>query len=60
MTESFKLPIGVEIDWPDLLRRYIDHVGYCEGTTFLSDSWQRELIERFNQNEINVLRKLDP
>lgn len=60
MTDPFKLPIGVEIDWPDLLRRYIEHVGYCEGTSFLSASWDRELKKSFNQNEINVLRRLDP
>jgi hypothetical protein len=47
-------------DYPDyrtLLLKYINHVGECEGTTFLSDRWHDDRL--FTDEEWSVMQQLD-
>lgn len=48
----------VKIDWRDLLRRYLEHVEYAEGTTFLSALYRKESASRFSDAEWAALREL--
>lgn len=45
------------IDYRDLLRRYIRHVGECEGITFMPPRHESEIV--FTADEIAELRRLD-
>lgn len=50
------------IDWRWLLRRYIDHVWYNEGTVFLSDTYRRTSARAgitFTDVEWSALQALD-
>jgi len=44
-----------EIDYKELLRKYITHVGYSEGVTFLKYRDER----LFSEDEWSVLQELD-
>jgi hypothetical protein len=46
------------VDYEALLRKYIDHVGWEEGTTFLSD-WRRRGPVSFTDEEWIELQRLD-
>jgi len=35
------------IDWRDIFRRYVDHVGACEGVSFLPDLTGEYRAERY-------------
>ena len=43
------------IDYRELLRKYINHVGCCEGITFLSNIYASD----FTTEEFAELQKLD-
>jgi len=44
------------IDYRDLLKRYMDMVGVCEGTTFISSAKE---MGTFSDEEIEELRRID-
>lgn len=46
------------IDYRELLMKYIDHVGECEGITFISD-YHRPRAGLFTTEEWEELRRLD-
>lgn len=49
------------VDYEDLLKRYIKHVGECEGTTYLQD-WHRDFMsarELFSNEAWGELQRID-
>ena len=44
------------IDYRELLKKYIEHVGDCEGSVFLSEMWRRK---DFTDDEWSELLNLD-
>lgn len=44
-----------EIDYRALLVKYIDHVGRCEGTVFISDLWREHSDVLFTDEEWTAL-----
>lgn len=47
------------MDYRKLLIKYIDHVATCEGVTFLSPTWNGDLVAHFSAEEITELRLLE-
>jgi hypothetical protein len=45
------------MDYRELLKKYINHVGYCEGTTFIHMAYPDDM--GFTAEEVAELEKLD-
>lgn len=46
------------MNFEELLRKYIDHVGQCEGVTFLSSRWAGDSTVEFSDEEWAELQRL--